>query len=210
MRPIVAVLVAGSLLAGCTTSDDGSSPRSASEQGRFVRSDLDAIVLTPVDAPDGTEYSSVVSGFQDIDAFASSTQEKRALVEDRFVVGHLALFAPEGHAVPGQGGPLPDDAPFAQGIAGLFIAGDGASRALNRFAGDLRTRQFSEVDDIGSLGFGDEGFALEGRSAASHLVVYAWRDDNLVLAVMGAGSIPGSVIRGLARSVHDRSGSPAP
>ena len=36
-------------------------------------------------------------------------------------------------------------------------------------------------------GLGQESFALEGTSGGSALVIYVWRDDNLIVAISGAG-----------------------
>ena len=170
----------------------------------FEREDLDAIVLTPVDAPDGTTYSTSVSGFQDLVGFARSAQEQLALEDDGFIAGHLALFAPVGAAAPGEGPELPADAPFAQGITGLFEGPDGASSALRRFVDDLKDRQLESVVDLEPLGFGDESYAFEGDASGSDLVMYAWREDNLVLAVGGAGAIDPDVVRSLAQLADRR------
>ena len=207
-RRVVASVICLGLLMGCT-SDGGDtrseSPRSGSGAGaRFSRGDLDAIVLMPADAPPGTEYSNAVSGFQDLDAFAADATEAAALQRDGFVVGHLALFAPQGHAEPGQGDPLPLDAPFAQEITGLFGSGEGASDALHRFRDRLATQQFEGASSPEALAYGDESFALEGDVGGSHVVLYAWRDGNLVLAVSGVGSLPPDVLRSLAGLVQDR------
>jgi hypothetical protein len=190
---------------GESATDEASEPASGSGAGaRFTRDDLDAIVLMPADAPDGTEYAGAVSGFQDLDAFAADADEAAALREDGFVVGHLALFAPLGHAEPGQGDPLPLDAPFAQGITGLFDSGDGASDALHRFTARVRTQQMQGTTTPQPLAFGDESFAIEGNVDGSHVVLFAWRDGNLVLALSGSGSVPSAAVRSLAALVQDR------
>jgi len=65
-------VIASLILASCTVhlgSDEASSA-----PGSFHREDLDAIVLTPDDAPPGTGYAAALSGFQDLDAFALRTQ----------------------------------------------------------------------------------------------------------------------------------------
>jgi hypothetical protein len=170
----------------------------------FERADLDAIVLTPIDAPEGTAYSSSVSGFQELVGFARDAQEKDALVIDGFIVGHLALFAPVGASEPGQGPPLPDDAPFAQGITGLFDDGDGASNALRRFVDHMKSEQLGDPVELDALEVGDESYAFRGIASGSSLLMYAWREDNLVLAVGGAGSVPPDVVRRLALAVQDR------
>jgi hypothetical protein len=206
------------LLASCTTGGGashtgtpGASPTGSLVSGSgsgagatFSRRDLDAIVLMPSDAPEGTEYSSAVSGFQDLKAFAADANEAAALREDGFVVGHLALFAPVGHAEPGQGSPLPLDAPFAQEITGLFGSGEGASDALHRFTTRVRTKQMVDAITPEPLAFGDESFAIEGNVDGSHVVLYAWRDGNLVLALSGVGSLSPEALRSLAELVQER------
>jgi hypothetical protein len=199
---MVGIVLTAALVA-CTSGGGGGYSGTGSS---FTRQDLDAIVLTAVDAPDGTEYAASVSGFQDLAGFASDADEADALVADDFRVGHLALFAPEGHAEPGQGAPLPPDAAFAQGITALFGSGDGASRSLRRFVDSIRTEELRSVnDDPKPLGFGDESFAVDGETAdGSHVLLYAWRDGNLVLAIGGAGSMPPTTVRSLAQTVQNR------
>ena len=170
----------------------------------FAKEDLDAIVLTPVDAPEGTTYSRAVSGFQDLTGFARNAEEKEALAVDGFITGHLALFAPDGASEPGQGGSLPEDAPFAQGITGLFDDDDGASRALGRFLDDLQTRQLDTATVVEALEVGDESYAFQGDASGSNVLMYAWRDRNLIVVVGGAGSMPAGDVRALAMAVEDR------
>ena len=172
--------------------------------GGFAEEDLDAIVLTPVDAPEGTTYSRAVSGFQDLTGFARNADEKEALVVDGFIAGHLALFAPDGASEPGEGAGLPQDAPFAQGITGLFDDDAGASRALGRFLEDLQTRQLDSAAVVEALEFGDESYGFRGDAAGSNVLMYAWRIDNLILVVGGAGSMPSEDVRALAMAVEDR------
>ncbi|MGB7805368.1 MAG: hypothetical protein WBM72_07180, partial [Actinomycetota bacterium] len=89
------VIVCSMLLASCTVHL-GSDEAASSAPGSFHRQDLDAIVLTPADAPPGTGYAEALSGFQDLDAFAKDAQERSDLVDDGFVVGHVSLFGPAG------------------------------------------------------------------------------------------------------------------
>lgn len=194
-------IVCSLLLASCTVhlGSDGIS----SVPGSFHREDLDAIVLTPDDAPPGTGYAAALSGFQDVDAFAKDAQERSDLVDDGFVVGHVSLFGPAGWSGPGSG-ELPLDAPFAQGITGLFTTADGAASAYGRFGQDLRTRQFDRSEELPAPDLGQESFALEGTSGGSHLVIVVWRDDNLVLAVSGSGVLDAGDVRALAALVRYR------
>ena len=93
-------VIASLILASCTVhlgSDEASSA-----PGSFHREDLDAIVLTPDDAPPGTGYAAALSGFQDLDAFAKDAQERSDLIDDGFVVGHVSLFGPAGWSGPGS------------------------------------------------------------------------------------------------------------
>ena len=160
-------------------------------------------MLTPDDAPPGTGYAEALSGFQDLDAFAKDAQERSDLVDDGFVVGHVSLFGPAGWSGPGSG-ELPLDAPFAQGITGLFTTADGAASAYGRFGQDLRTRQFDRSEELPAPDLGQESFALEGTSGGSHLVIVVWRDDNLVLAVSGSGVLDADDVRALASLVRAR------
>jgi hypothetical protein len=200
---LVSCLVIGSMLVGSCTIRLGAETSGTTEPGSFHREDLDAIVLRASDAPDGTGYAQRFSGFQDLDAFARDAQERTDLIEDGFVVGHLALFGPAGWTGPGSG-ELPLDAPFAQGITGLFETADGADTAYRRFGEDLRTRQFERVRDLPAPLLGQESFALEGTSGGSHLVIYVWREDNLILAVSGSGVLDTRDVASLAELVRRR------
>jgi hypothetical protein len=198
---VVAVAVV-MVLSACT-----SGAGSGADGGAFTQADLGGIVLTSVDAPDGTTYSRTLSGLQDLDTFASSEAELALLRQDRFVIGHLALFPPTGHSEPGQGGLIQNaNAPFLQGIAGLFEAPEGAASALHRFVDGLKDVQMVRAEDVVAPSLGDEAFGIEGDAPnGTHLLVYAWRDANLVLAVSGAGKVSTpDVVRGLAELVEHR------
>ena len=117
--------------AGCHSGGGPATPSAA--PGPYTRADVDAIVLGPDDAPDGTAYVDGVSGFQDLEAFARDATERAHLVEDGFQVGHLALFFPSGHANGGPPEPLTNRSMIVQGITGLFRDPDGAERSLERY-----------------------------------------------------------------------------
>ena len=67
-RRSVAVTALAMLLAAGCHADGGTATDSA--LGPYTRADVDAIVLGPSDAPEGTSYVDGVSGFQDLQAFA--------------------------------------------------------------------------------------------------------------------------------------------
>lgn len=203
--PASACILLGAVLLGSCTIRLGS-PGATAAPGSFHREDLSAIVLRASDAPAGTGYADALSGFQDLDAFAHDAQERADLVEDGFVIGHLALFGPAGWTGPGSGR-LPLDAPFAQGITGLFVSAEGADRAYRRFGEDLKTRQFDQVEELPPPPLGETSFALEGTSGGSHLVIYAWREDNLVLAVTASGVLGARDAAALADLVRTRTGA---
>ena len=77
------------LVAAACHADGGST---TSEPGPFTRADVDAIVLGPNDALEGTAYVDGISGFQDLKAFArdqdedSSTSRRTASRSDTWPV----------------------------------------------------------------------------------------------------------------------------
>ena len=167
----------------------------------FARADLPKIVLRASDAPSGTAFAPGFSGEQQIDAFATDANEARLLKADGFEIGYASLFLPPRAMT----GPVPPGSPFAQGIAGLFAGADGASSALHRFVDDLRTRQVPGAKDLTAGALGDEAFALEGTgSHGDHVVVFAWRLGNLVLAVTGSGNLSVTEVERLAHVVDGR------
>ena len=130
-RSIAAAGLVALFAAGCHSGGGPATPSAA--PGPYTRADVDAIVLGPDDAPDGTAYVDGVSGFQDLQAFARDTTERAHLVEDGFQVGHLALFFPSGHANGGAPEPLTNRSTIVQGITGLFRDPAGAERSLERY-----------------------------------------------------------------------------
>jgi hypothetical protein len=177
-----------------------------SSGGAYTRDDVQRIVLVAADAPQGTEYVADLSGPQALQEFARDPDELALLREEGFEIGHLSLFVPTGYAAPEPSKePLEADAVLVQGIAGLFEDADGAESALRRFVADVRERQLREVRDLDASGLGDQGFALAGMSPdGSDVTLFAWRDDNLVLAVSGSGAIPEADVRRLAELVEGR------
>ena len=149
------------LAAGCHSGDDPATPSAA--PGPYTRADVDAIVLGPDDAPDGTAYVDGGSGFQDLQAFARDATERAHLVEDGFQVGHLALFFPAGHANGGAPEPLTNRSTIVQGITGLFRDPAGAERSLERYEQDLRTRQLPDARDVPADGLGETSFGLRSE-----------------------------------------------
>jgi hypothetical protein len=166
---------------------------------------VDVIVLGPADALKGTAYVDGVSGLQDIQSFARDDTEREHLQADGFRVGHLALFFPRDHADGGAAAPLTNDSVIVQGITGLFRDAGGAERALERYVGDLRSRQLLDARDVPSDGLGDRAIGLLGTSPdGAHVLIYVWRVDNLVLAVSGVGPVAQVRVRALADLVNGR------
>ena len=193
-RTAAAVLVLA-VVAGC----GGSGSKG------YAREDLDAIVLTPFDAPDGTVYSRGASGFQDLGTFAMDHTELGLLRDDGFVVGHGVLFAPLGHQEYVANDDLGKNAPFAQGIAALFETPEGASSTLRRFVTAFKDGQLEGGRFVDPPGYGDESFALEGLAAGgTRAELLVWRRENLVLAVFGAGKVPPAEVERLAALVDGR------
>ena len=167
----------------------------------FTRDDVPKIVLRASDAPAGTTFAPGFSGEQQIDAFATDANEARLLKADGFEIGYGSFFLPPGATT----GPVPPGSPFVQGIAGLFAGVDGATSALHRFVDDLRSHQVPGAKDLNAGALGDETFALEGTgSGGDHVVVFAWRVGNLVLAVTGSGNLPVAEVERLAHVVDGR------
>jgi hypothetical protein len=181
----------------------GSAWRVDPPPGRIARTDLEAIVLSTDDAPRGTAYVVTVSGFQDLRTFARDAAELTHLRRDGFVVGHLALFLPRSHEE--DSAPLTTRSVIVQGITGLFRSAAGARSALERFVQDLRVRQIPTAADVGTGSLGDQAFGLAGDTAdGSHVLIFAWRVDNLVLAVSGSGRIGADEVRRIAGVVDAR------
>jgi hypothetical protein len=203
-RGIVAIL-AFVALAGSACGGDWDA---AAPPGRIARTDLEAIVLSADDAPDGTAYVGSVSGFQDLDTFARDAGELAHLREDGFVVGHLALFFPRSHTEGSE--PLTTRSVIVQGITGLFRTAAGARSALERFVADLRDRQIPAATEVITGPLGDQAFGLAGETPdGSHVLIFAWRVDNLVLAVSGSGPIAPPKVRAIVRSVDGRAAAAA-
>lgn len=173
----------------------------AGADGRFSSGDLGRIVLRGTDAPPGTVYATPPSGFQDIGAFARDQPERTKLEEEGFVVGDLALFVPSTSEAPSK----PSNVTVLQGVAGLFDAASGASSAFDRYIDDLRSRQLPKTSAHPARGLGDDAVELQGQAPdGTHVIVFAWRVDNLVLAVVGSGAIGELDVRAIADLVDAR------
>jgi hypothetical protein len=189
-------------LLAITVVSCGGAWRQAEEPG-FARTDLETIVLSSDDAPRGTAYVGAISGFQDLRTFARDAEELGHLRADGFVVGHLALFFPEAHAR-GEAS-LTTRSVIVQGITGLFRSAAGARSALTRFVGDLRDRQIPSATEVLTGPLGDQAFGLTGRTPdGSHVLIFAWRVDNLVLAVSGSGRIAPRDVRAVVDVLVER------
>ncbi len=207
LRRVVGAVLVALLTVACSSST--TPPPSATAPpppGRFTRAQLRSIVLGPADAPKGTTYVASVSGFQNLGSFARDATELANLQDDGFEVGHFSLFFPSDHVTAsGDTTPLKNDSVIVQGIAGLFRDADGAERSFERYVDDLRTRQLPDADDVPVEGLGDEGSGIRGHTPdGTHVHVYAWRVDNLILVVSGAGPIPSGDVRALANLVNGR------
>ncbi len=179
---------------------------SATEDGSFTTEQVPGIVLRSDEAPAGTRKVAGVGGEQDLDAFARDAAERAALVQDGFVSGYVAYFAPEAYFDPEA--LVGDDAISFQVVAGVFEAPAGASSSLRRFLGDLRTRQLEGATEVPVPGLGDESYGVSGRSPAdgSALLVYLWRRANLILVLSGSGPVKTEAMLAAARAMADRAG----
>ena len=174
------------------------------EVGSFRRDDLAGIVLTAADAPAGTGYAQDLSGFQDLDAFASDAQERRTC-RRRLRARPLRCSGPRGGRarVRGNCRSMPRSHGRSPGCSNLGWRGP-RLRAVRQ---DLRTRQFDRSEDLPPPGLGQESFALEGTSGGSHLVIYVWRDDNLIRGHVrgrGVGRRRRRALAALVRARTDR------
>jgi hypothetical protein len=201
---VVALVLAGAL----ASTACGGAWDAAAGPGAIARTDLEAIVLSADDAPAGTAYVGPVSGFQDLRTFARDAEELGYLRRDGFVVGHLALFFPRSHTEGSEG--LTTRSVIVQGITGLFRTAAGARSALERFVGDLRDRQIPAATEVITGPLGDQAFGLTGDTPdGSHVLIFAWRVDNLVLAVSGSGRIAPATVRAIVRSLDARAAAAA-
>jgi len=194
VRAVWAVVLVG-LLAGACGSSMGFTP-----------DDLPRIVLRASEAPDGTRVVEERGGSQDLEAFATSPSERRALVADGFVRGYVVYFAPQTSFAPTR----PSDAELeaavsVQVIAGLFEGSEGARSSLDRYVEDLSTRQVPGAATEPWDALGEEAYRLEGEAPdGSSVIAYLWRVENLALVLAGSGPIPDPVVLGLARTVDAR------
>jgi hypothetical protein len=199
---VAAAALVALVAAGCHS---GGGPATTGAPGPYTRADVDAIVLGPDDAPDGTAYVDGVSGFQDLQAFARDATERAHLVDDGFQVGHLALFFPSGHANGGAPEPLTNRSTIVQGITGLFRDSAGAERSLERYEQALRSRQLPDARDIPADGLGETSFGLRGKTSdGARVQIYVWRIGNMILAVSGSGPLAPGEVRALADIVDGR------
>ncbi len=173
------------------------SPRPFDEQ------DLPVIVLARRDAPAGTQFAPQYSVDQTIDQFASDAEELTALRQDRFVVGHTALFVPRGQIAQGVL-PAEHGAVFVQSIAGLFETPEGANSTLLRYVANLRAFELTREVRIDAEGLGASSEGLRGIADGERVTVYAWRTANLVLVVTGSGTMPVPDVRALADVMQRR------
>lgn len=173
---------------------------------RFTTGDLQRIALRADEAPEGTRMVQERGGPQDLEAFATSPSERRALVADGFVRGYVVYFAPETSFAPTRPSYAELEAAVSvQLIAGLFEGTDGARSSLDRYVEDLSTRQVPGAATEPSDHLGQEAFRLEGEAPDGTMVIaYLWRVDNLVLVVAGSGPIRDAEVLGLARTVDAR------
>jgi hypothetical protein len=171
--------------------------------GPFTERDLTSIVLGRRDAPAGTEFAPQYSLDQTIDQFGSDAEEVTALRQDRFVVGHTALFVPRGQLANGVL-PAAPGAVFVQAIAGLFETPEGADSTLLRYVANLRAFQLTGEVRIDAEGLGASSEGLRGMSDGERVTVYAWRTANLVLVVTGSGTMAVGDVRALADLMQHR------
>ena len=201
-RCAVAVTALALVAAGCHS---GGGSAAVSEPGPYTRADVDAIVLGPNDAPEGTSYVDGVSGFQDLQAFARDDVELAHLQEDGFQIGHLALFFPNGHA---NGGALraADEPEHHRAGDHRAVPRRGRSRAVARAlrpgsafpAAPGRARYPAD-------GLGDTSFGLQGKTPdGARVQMYVWRIGNLILAVSASGPVGPVEVRALADLVNAR------
>jgi hypothetical protein len=174
------------LLVGVTGAACGVAWERDPSAGRIERSHLPGIVLISDDAPAGTAYVHGASGFQDLETFA--------------------LFLPASAVgTPGSASRLTIESVIVQGITGLFRSGSGADSALVRYVQDLRDRQIPDADEVRVDGLGDHAFGLVGETSdGADVLIFAWRVDNLVLAVSGSGAIEDGRVRAIADLVNGR------
>jgi len=172
----------------------------------FTREELPEIVLRADEAPEGTRKVEAVGGEQDLDAFARDAAERAALVRDGFVTGYVSYFAPEAYFDPDEH--VDEEAISFQVIAGLFEEPVGASSSLRRFMADLRDRQLEGAGEVAVPDLGEESYGLSGRSPAdgSALIVFLWREANLILVLSGSGPVGRDAMLGAARLMGGRTG----
>jgi len=200
-RRSVALLGLAQLTA--TACDGGGTGTGDPTHRPFTRADLDAIVLGPDDAPDGTTYVQDASGYHELGAFARDDVERDHLADDGFEIGHVALFLPP-ESVEGDT-PLTNESVIAQGITGLFHDADGAGSSLERYVEDLRSRQVPGAIDVPADGLGDRSSGLRGQTPdCAEVQIFARRIENLLLVTSGSGRMTTEQVRELADVIDGR------
>jgi hypothetical protein len=168
----------------------------------FTRADLQGIVLHADEAPPGTRMAKL-GGPRELGAFAHDAAERAALRRDGFVGGYVEFFPPTSYFLHQ---PHADTDVAYQVIAGLFEDADGASTSLDRYVGDLRSRQMEGESEVPATSLGDDAVGLVGFAVSdgSPLRVYAWRVRNLLLVLVASGPVGGGQALALARTMNAR------
>jgi hypothetical protein len=156
----------------------------------FAEADLEAIIQSPSDPPDGMKFSSIAAG------------ESYLLVPGRFVPPISApgfLGGAETEFIPTTSNREPTEAKLDGGLVSgvvLFQDADSASARFAVDALDYKSRQtvgggiapvsIISSDELGPDSFGLRGSMYEGAPSVD-FVVYIWRMSNLELYVYGWG-----------------------
>lgn len=171
------------------------------EEATYDVDDLVDVGVQQSEAPRGTVQVDEASGRLGLDEFASDDAEKRALRENGFQGAQQSLFATPGLEV-GGGGASPPDARLVRSFAAVFEELGGARRMYDFYREEWLPSRLEGEEGLPDPKFGQEAFGKRFSSftfAPFPGVVYLWRDDNAVFAVLRASPVrrdttPGQVL----------------
>jgi hypothetical protein len=173
----------------------------------YTAEDLDEIVLSPDEAPEGTEVRADASGPYDLEDFWPSScclglQEQ--FDQAGFQTAQVTMFEQPGHSAD----PLDTRPGWEQvsSTAVLFFSEEGASQAMDTWIDYYRAPVLEPVD-VDGLGVEAVGLAGSPMAPAEQLVLYFWRRGRLVLSLRastGTGTVPLAQVRRLADRMDAR------
>jgi hypothetical protein len=190
---------------GASSCDEAR--RAVASDPTYTAGQLEAFVLRPDEAPEGTRFIEGASGTLPLKRFWPSSccsAQQAGFDEAGFEAGYATLFER-----PGRSGEPIDTRPGFEQVSSrvaLFRSDDGASEAMATW---IEYQDAGELDRLPGRGLGDEVGAYVGSpdAPAETVVLYVWRMGRLLLylrASVGTGSVPVERVRELADRMDRR------